>query len=399
MPSPRSAAIRAARRRDLPAIYDVLEQAFTDAPISLFVAQTEGDSTLRMRHARVAVDGGRVVAHVRIFARRMLVRGVPVAAGGIGSVASHPDARGGGLPTALLRDAIDVMRSDNVPVSFLFTGIPQFYERVGYRTVREPSFVADAGEVASIAHDGGYALRAIDGDDTPALLTLYRRATAGTTGAIVRTARTWRDAQAWLAEDAAAPLVAEWNGRTVAYMRARDRDYGYHLLEAEHAPGHAAAIAPLLAAAGRRAVALGRSVVTVAPAGHALAVALRSLPSTRETDDVRYPMMMRIISLRALIDALLPHLASRADTHRGAAFSLGLRAPGDSLTLDVRGATARIGRGMPQYTLDEGATLDALLGQRRAGALLRPRAPAEVRRRVDALLPETPLHFWNSDRI
>ncbi len=400
MPATNLPAIRAARRRDLPAVYDVLERAFTDAPVSLFIAQTEGDSTLRMRHARIAVAGARVLAHVRIFARQMLVRGVPVAAGGVGSVASHPDARGAGLPTAVLRDAIDVMREDGAAVSFLFTGIPAFYERVGFRIAREPSFEAVARAVAALPHDGGYELRAIGPSDTAALLALYRRASAGATGAITRTARTWRDAQSWLAEDAAACLVAEWHGRIAAYIRARDREYGYQALEAEHAPGHAAAIAPLLAAVGARALALGKRVVTVAPADHALAIALRSLPSTRETDDVRYPMMMRIISLRALADALLPHLAARADAHRGAAFTLGLRAPdGDALTLDVRGATGRVGRGAPGYTLDEHATLDALLGQRRAGALLRPRAPAEVRRRVDALLPETALHFWNSDRI
>lgn len=400
MPDHKSPPVRAARRRDLPAIYAVLERAFADAPISLFMAQTEGDSTFRYRQARVAEVDGRVLAHVRIFARRMLVRGVPVDAGGIGSVASDPDARGLGLPSALLRDAIGVMQADRTPVAFLFTGIPAFYERVGFRIIRQPAFDADARACAALPHDGGYTIRRIGDDDARALLALYRRAVAGSTGAVVRTQRTWRDAQSWLGEDPAGCLMAEWNGGAAAYIRARDREYGYNLLEAEHLPGHDAAVAALLAAVGGRAVATGHRVVTTAPAAHALAVALRSLPSTRESIDVRYPMMMRIVSLRALADALLPHLAARAGTHRGAAFTLGLRAPeGQALTLDVRGASVRIGRGPAQYALDERATLDALLGQRRAGALLRPRAPADIHRRLDALLPETPLHFWNSDRI
>ena len=404
-----STIIRAARRSDLPAVYRVLESAFTDAPIRLFIDQTEGDSTLRMRHLRVAEIDGRIAAHVRIFSRRMLIRGIPVRAGGIGSVASMPDARGLGLPSALLHDAIDVMARDNMPVSFLFTGIPAFYERLGWRIVHQPSLdVAVAREAASIPHDGAYRIRRITPSDLPALLSIYRQATAGSTGAVVRTPRTWRDAQRWLGEDRAGCLLAERAGRPVAFLRARSRAYGYQILEAEHARGHEAAIAALLAKAAQRAVALDQSLTTSAvsgsrvsvPGGHALAVALRTLPSTRETADVRYPTMMRIVSLDALIAVLLPQFDGRARTHSGAPFTLGLRAPdGQSLTLDVRATGARIRRAAAAYQLDEARTLDALLGQRRASDFVRPRPPATVRRRIDALLPETPFHFWNSDRI
>lgn len=396
-----STIIRAARRSDLPAIYRVLESAFTNAPIRLFVDQTEGDSTLRFRHARVAEIDGRIAAHVRVFARSMLVRGVPVRAGGIGSVASAPGARGLGLPSALLHDAIDVMARDNMPISFLFTGIPAFYERLGWRIVQQSAFDRIiARDAASMPHDRGYRTRRITPGDLPALLSIYRQATAASTGAVVRTRRTWRDAQRWLGEDRAGCLLAEWAGCPVAYLRARSREYGYELLEAEHARGHEAAIAALLAKAGQRAVALGQDLTASVPGGHALAVALRTLPSTRETTDVRYPNMMRIVSLDALIAALLPQFDDRARTHRGAPFTFSLRAPdGQSLTLDVRAAGARLRRAAAAYQLDEASTLDALLGQRRAGDLVRPRPPAEIRRRIDALLPETPFHFWNSDRI
>lgn len=405
---PMSIDLRAANRSDLPAVYRVLKSAFTGGPIQLFIDQTEGDSMLRMRHVRVAEIDGRIVAHVRVFARRMLVRGVPVRAGGIGSVASALDARGLGLPSALLHDAIDVMARDNMPISFLFTGIPAFYERIGWRIVNQPSIEVAASDAAALSHESGYRIRRVTLDDLPALLSIYRQATAGSTGAVVRTPRTWRDAQRWLGEDRAGCLLAERAGRPVAFLRARSRSYGYQILEAEHARGHEAAIAALLAKAAQRAVALDQSLTTGAvsgsrasvPGGHALAVALRTLPSTRETADVRYPTMMRIVSLDALIAALLPQFDGRARTHSGAPFTLGLRAPdGQSLTLDVRAAGARIRRAAAAYQLDEARTLDALLGQRRASDFVRPRPPATVRRRIDALLPETPFHFWNSDRI
>jgi predicted N-acetyltransferase YhbS len=144
-----SIAIRGARAADLPGIYGMLDAAF-DGPVQLFIDQTEGDSTLRWRHIRIAEERGRVLAHVRIFARTMMLRGVPVRAGGIGSVAAHPDARGLGLPSALLMDAADVMHRTNMPIGFLFTGIPAYYERLGWRTVEQPGFRVDAHQIARL---------------------------------------------------------------------------------------------------------------------------------------------------------------------------------------------------------------------------------------------------------
>jgi GNAT superfamily N-acetyltransferase len=239
------------------------------------------------------------------------VRGVPVRAGGIGSVAAHPDARSRGLATALLQDAVDVMERDGMELSFLFTGIPGFYERLGWRIVRQPGFEADAPEAAALSVDRRYRVRRARNGDVRAMLAIYRQATAGSTGAMVRTKRTWCDARSWLVEDAAGCLVAEKSGRMVAYLRARRREYGYQVLEAEHARGHEAAISALLARTGARASVLGQQLTTSAPSDHALTAALRTLPSTRESDDVQYPMMLRNVAPGARkpsrrIDRLLP---------------------------------------------------------------------------------------------
>ena len=112
-------------------------------------------------------------------------------------------------------------------------------------------------------------------------------------------------------------------------------------------------------------------------------------------------MMMRIISLDALLAAMLPGVRDRARTHRGDPFALALHAPdGEEATLAVSGASASLRRSATgAYALDEAATLDALLGQRRASRLARPRPARDVARRIDAILPESALHFWNSDRI
>jgi predicted N-acetyltransferase YhbS len=396
-----SLKLRAARRDDLPAVYDLLETAFPEARRQLFVALTEADSTFRLRHARVAVRDGHIIGHVRIFARRMRVRGVPLPAGGIGSVATHPDAQHRGIASMLMRDAVDQMRRDGVAVSFLFTGIPGFYERLGYRIVREPSFTANAAEAAALAAPSMYDMRPATEADVPRLVALHRAATIDTTGSVCRTRRQWRDAQSWLAEAPQESFVAELHGRIVAYVRTRCRTYGHEIMELQHRPGHADAVAPLVAASARIALAHGELLVALAPDGHQLAVTLATLPSTRSTTDVRYPMMMRIVSLDATLRALLPWLSTRAAGHPGTPFRARLRTLDESAVLDVRARTValRTSNAAADLDLDPTGTLDALLGQHLASRSARPRPPSELRRRFDALFPPAPLHFWNSDRI
>ena len=292
--------IRAALRSELHQVYELLALVFADkegTPLR-FPAQTERDSTFRLRHARVAVVDGRVVGYVRIFARTMLIAGPSVPTGGIGSVATHPAARSHGIATALLEDAIAEMRRAQMAASFLFTGIPGFYERVGYRIVHEPQFTAEPRDVAGLGHIGVWDVRPLTDSDVPGVLAIHHRAIAGSTGALVRTARTWRDAQAWLDEDDGGCLVAEREGTVAGYIRSRCRSYGHAVLEAECMTGAEGAILALLSAVGRRAVEHGERIIALAPDAHPLATALRSLPSTIETMDVEHPMMALALDVR-----------------------------------------------------------------------------------------------------
>lgn len=299
--------IRGARASDLPAVFDLLEAAFPEASRDLFVAQTEGDSTFRLRHGRVAVLDGRVAGYVRIFRRTMLVRGEPVLAGGIGSVATHPEGRGSGIATALLRDAIEQMRREGMRVSYLFTGLPEFYERLGYRIVGQPSFEIDQREAAAATNAGTYEVRAIEDGEVPRLLAIYERGVATSTGAIVRTRRTWRDATRWLDEDAAGCFVAEHTGALVGYVRSRCRERGHQILEAECLAGHGGAIGDLLAAVARRAIEHGEPIYALVPGDHALAALLRLLPSTREWPLPTHPMMVRTLVDDPALDAAFAH--------------------------------------------------------------------------------------------
>ena len=192
-------------------------------------------------------------------------------------------------------------------VSFLFTGIAPFYERLGYRIVREPFFTIDVAEAAALATHASFTIRRIADRDVPRLVALHRAAIAGSTGAVRRTPATWRDASSWLDEDRAGCLVAEIGGRIVAYIRARERDYGYQIIEAECASGDDDALAALVAGVARRARVCGAAIEALAPDASPLATILRSLPSTTETTDVRYPMMMRALDDNPRIAEAVAH--------------------------------------------------------------------------------------------
>ena len=126
--------IRAARPADMPAVYELLSLCFPDARPDLFRRQTEHDSTFRWRHGRVVEVDGAVVGYLRIFDRRMWLRGARLRAAGIGSVSTHPDYRRRGLATALLRDTLALLRREGYHLSFLGTEVaPSFYERLGWR--------------------------------------------------------------------------------------------------------------------------------------------------------------------------------------------------------------------------------------------------------------------------
>jgi predicted N-acetyltransferase YhbS len=386
--------IRAARRSELPAVYDVLRAAFTDVPIDVFINQTERDPALRMSHVRVAVIDGRIAALVRIFARTMLVRGVPVPAAGIGSVATHPDFGGRGLATAVLRNALEFARTRGFAIAFLFTGIPGFYERIGFQIVAQPLFTVASRDAARLPSDPRYRIRRLRATDVDAALAVYRGATAGATGAIERTRRSWRAARTWLDEDAAGCFIASSaEGGPVAYVRSRVlRNFAYQVMECEHLPGHEGALSTVLAAAAGRGQSVYPDLVAAPPADGALASLLRGLPSCQESTDVRYPMMTRVLSLRGLLERLAPPVGSA-------------RAP-KGATVELHGSDETCMVGLPAATgatrgfvLDEASTLDALLGQRRVSEMLRPLPSADVAWWIDRMLPPAALAFRMSDRI
>ncbi|MFE7116684.1 GNAT family N-acetyltransferase [Streptomyces sp. NPDC057654] len=125
--------IRTARPADEPALHALWAACFGAAPQLPVVYALDPD---RHRHTFLAVSDDGTIDAVVVYVPRDIrdAEGVPVRVGGIGSVATRPEARGRGLIRALLQEAAATMRAESCAWSLLFTGTPGVYTGSGWQT-------------------------------------------------------------------------------------------------------------------------------------------------------------------------------------------------------------------------------------------------------------------------
>ena len=73
-----------------------------------------------------------IVSHVGIHEIYVKIDELKLKVGAIFGVATHPNFRGKGFATILLKDATEKMIRENYDVSILWTGIPEFYRKLGW---------------------------------------------------------------------------------------------------------------------------------------------------------------------------------------------------------------------------------------------------------------------------
>lgn len=178
------------------------------------------------RNTRVALIDGRIVAHVQVHKRPIRYGRSHLVLGGIGHVATHPDFRGQGLSTALLRQAIERMETSGYHLSLLYTGINGFYERLGWCTI-PLSFPIGPVPPSGPAPSGQYRVEHIAiPEQLPEAPAIYHAWAAQWVGPLERTSEYWRRNPRWtndefIAEDPRAAMRASRDGRVYGYLRGR----------------------------------------------------------------------------------------------------------------------------------------------------------------------------------
>ena len=137
----------------------------------------------------VAETDDKIVSVVQVYAiplRDELGRTVMV--GAIGNVSTYKEFRGRGFSTGLLNLAIEDMERRGCQWSYLFTGVPGFYQRLGWDHVEYRTLHA----MLPIQEPTSIVPRPVQEEDLPALKAIYDEAYDEVPLSFVRTEADWR---------------------------------------------------------------------------------------------------------------------------------------------------------------------------------------------------------------
>ena len=212
--------IRALRRPDeVDQLVRMLAASYEHESVETW-ARVQADLDADPRYTRVGLIGDRIVSTVQIFGIPIRLDGQPVRVGGIAHVATLPDA-GAAYAGRVLRDAVALMEREGFLLSMLHTGIPRYYQRLGWWTIPEHVFTVELATPVP-PPSGRYQIETYDVDrDAEALAALYARVSADLNGTKVRSRKDWTTDPPWEPEDFDRYLVARDGDDVVAYVRAR----------------------------------------------------------------------------------------------------------------------------------------------------------------------------------
>ncbi len=200
--------------QELEQLVQLLPTVFTSTPLKFFAARFFNDPNLRFGDVRVAEETGEFVSTVTVYRRKMWWQGESIEFGAIGNVATVPEKRGLGLSSALMNDAITLMKKLSFPLSVLFTGINPFYEKFGYFTIPAHTAVIFPNADRKLK----FSIRKFNNNDLVQVAELYEKFNRNLIGTLVRDLDYWQ-ANLKFAEDDEIFLLAEDGGEIAAYLR------------------------------------------------------------------------------------------------------------------------------------------------------------------------------------
>ncbi len=237
--------IRRAKSEDVEGILDLLTHY--DAPRSYFEPFYYKDPTHRPGHSWVADQGRHLVAHLRVFDRKIRVSGSELRVAGVGNVITAPDQRGRGHTGQLLRAMLEAVPAEGFAYSLLRAYHPVLYERHGWAPIDQDLLSA------TLPPADTHSVTAFSYDDLPDVMRLYDETNAGRSGTTVRSPEYWRSQLEWLQEDRDGFLISRTDdGALAGYVRSRAARASVEILELRVRAGDVGIGRALLSAAAVR---------------------------------------------------------------------------------------------------------------------------------------------------
>jgi aminoglycoside 2'-N-acetyltransferase I len=136
---------------ELAALRNLFDAAWTHDP----GAFTEHDWDHAMGGVHFVVEGeGGIVAHASVVERALHAGSHRLRTGYVEAVATLPALQGRGLGSAVMRE-VNRHVDGSFPLGALDTGVPGFYERLGWHVWKGPTFVRTGTGLVRTAEDDG----------------------------------------------------------------------------------------------------------------------------------------------------------------------------------------------------------------------------------------------------
>jgi predicted acetyltransferase len=402
--------IRGVRESELAEMIELQCRVFRPDGHERFWQYVRGDSSYSLGQNRVVVVNGRIAAMLRVWKRQMRLGSGIVHMGGIGGVCTHPDHRGAGYATALMKEVVAYMRRAGYDLSVLFSIIPgQFYRRLGWASFPLAAFRISAGRTVELWKTNWQIESFDEARDLAQVVALYEVCNARQSGSIVRSNSYWDSAPARI-RHILPSVVARRGQRLGGYLNYEIAGKNARVLEVAYLEDEPAALAAL--ANHLLQVCEKHNIETIEgemPHRHPL-IALLVEGSAGDLYLAGHTsMMLYAINLPGIFRQLLPDLQTRLDAteRKFPPLSIGFTVNDQqcALRLDNSGMLELAEAGSPaeQLNLPGEFFWRILLGET-SWAQLEPAAQARgvaVRPEVSALLallfPQQEVIFWMPD--
>ncbi len=378
---------------------DLWEKVFAPVPRSLFAPYFYGDPWYRRAYTRVCEEDGKLVSAVQVVERKVYVGSAELIMGGIACVVTDPDYRGRGYNTQCLRDIIRVMKRHGMDFSVLFTGIRDFYGRLGWRSVPTKIFSG------AIRHDldgdsTGYVVRACDfSTDLPALEESHKSFSGGRAYTTARTPEYWQGYVVPRFGPQEDTLVAEYNGSVVGYLLANSNGENSSIGELGYLAAHGRCIGPLMHSNAVRMRDRGvKTIHAYVPEEPAVLSAFQDVIDDFKVTESRGGMCL-VTNMTSLGRRLMPELNRRARESNPLSGAVSLDTEMGSLALTVeKGEVVQGARKPTRVPMSQPDFFCLLLGIKSIEEL-GIETTSEATEIISALFPRQRPAFWLPDHF
>ena len=230
-----------------------------------------------------------------------------VTVGGIGGVCTHPNYRGVGYASALMRDTIDYLRTIGCDLGVLFTIIPEaFYSQLGWTSLPLHGFSVAYNSAARAAAASEWQATDFNPEtDLDAVAGLYDIANAQQSGTIARTRAYWDMAPSRI-RGVLPTIVARQNGHIGGYLNYEMDEKTAEVREVGCVPNKLEALDALVSYLMQACAAQEIEKIEVKfPSQHPFAERLIAACNSPVTPTKRSKMMLYAVDLPVLLRRLV----------------------------------------------------------------------------------------------